>query len=160
MRSVSLFVVLYLFWLSLSGQFHSTYLLCAGAVCCALVTYIARRMDIVDEEGHPIEVVARFLAYLPWLLWQIVVANIDVARRVWSPNLPISPRFVEVPHDTKTQLGAVTFANSITLTPGTVTVTVGPDKILVHALTEGAAEALLQGDMLERVKKTERGHAK
>lgn len=149
MRAVSLFVFLCLFWWMLSGQ-TSAYLLTMGALCCAFVTWLSVRMGIVDSEGHPIQVALRFMLYLPWLLWQVFVSNIDVARRVWSPKLPIDPQFVEVPYDTQTAIGTVTFANSITLTPGTVSVRVMPGHILVHALTAESAESLFKGDMLRR----------
>ncbi|MEM7165033.1 MAG: Na+/H+ antiporter subunit E [Planctomycetota bacterium] len=155
MRKLSLFVTLYVFWLVLSGQFHNTFLMVVGAVCCAGVTAFSARMGIVDEEGHPIEWLARFVPYAAWLLWQILLSNIDVARRVWMPGSNISPRMVEVPYSTKTDVGTVTYANSITLTPGTVTVSVGEETLLVHALTEESAAALETGEMLERVLKLE-----
>ena len=150
MRSVLLFLSLMAFWVILSGHFEF-HLLVMGAVSSALTTVVAVRMGIVDAEGFPIHKIFSFFAYIPWLLWQILVANIDVARRVWSPSLPISPCMIRVPYETKTDLGTVTYANSITLTPGTVTVRVDEDTLLVHALTAEAAEALQNGEMHRRV---------
>ena len=150
MRSTLLFLALMAFWIVLSGHFEF-HLLVMGAASSALATVVAVRMRIVDAEGFPIHKIFSFFAYIPWLLWQIVLANIDVARRVWSPTLPISPCMFRVPYETKTDLGTVTYANSITLTPGTVTVRVEKDTLLVHALTTEAAESLKRGEMHRRV---------
>ncbi len=159
-RQVSLFLVLLVFWCLLSGQVdlrHSAdlYLFGCGVFCCALVTYLASRKDIVDEEGHPIHLAWRSFSYLPWLFRQIVISNIDVAKRVWHPRRPIAPRLVRVPYETKTDLATVIYANSITLTPGTITVIVDTEKreILVHALS-AEAEAGLR-EMHDRVVKLE-----
>ncbi|MFQ5654632.1 MAG: Na+/H+ antiporter subunit E [Planctomycetota bacterium] len=154
MRAAVLFVSLLAFWLLLSGQ-SRPYLLAAGVLCSAFVTWLSTRMGLVDTEGQPLRGIPRFLRYFPWLLWQIVLSNIDVARRVWSPDLPISPRMVEVPRQIRRPLATVVFANSITLTPGTVTVLVGEDTLLVHALTEEAESTLLTGEMQRRVKAIE-----
>ena len=145
-------------WVLLSGYWHDPLLLGCGVVSCVLVTCLAVRLKVLDAEGFPIGPALRMVPYLPWLLWQIVLANLDVARRVWKPRLDISPRFVQVPCETKTAVGTVTYANSITLTPGTVTVLVDSEKgtLLVHCLTEEAERSLLTGEMHARVKKLER----
>jgi multicomponent Na+:H+ antiporter subunit E len=83
-------------------------------------------------------------------MWQIVLANIDVAKRVWSPVLPIAPRVIRLPHRLKTAFGISTYANSITLTPATVTIEIGTDEFIVHALTKECADDLLQGGMHDR----------
>ncbi|MEE8275393.1 MAG: Na+/H+ antiporter subunit E, partial [Alphaproteobacteria bacterium] len=90
LHAVSLYAALFGVWLLLSG-FFDPFFLSLAAVCCALVVYIARRMDVIDHEGLPIHVTWRFLTYLPWLAWRIIVANLDVARRVLDPALPIDP---------------------------------------------------------------------
>lgn len=149
-RSVSLFAVLYGTWLLLSGIW-TPFLMIAGAVCCALVVVIAHRMDVVDHEGHPIGLSWRTLFFFPWLFAQILQSNIAVARIILSPKLPISPTTGDVPADQKTVAGRVTFANSITLTPGTVSVSVFEDRIQVHALTKEGFEDLARGEMNRRV---------
>ena len=95
------------------------------------------------------------LRYLPWLLWEIVKANIDVARRVIHPNLPIAPSLFDAPVSQQTDLGQALYANSITLTPGTVSVDLGPGVIRVHALHDGAADGVLEGEMDKRVSAVE-----
>ena len=108
-------------------------------------------MGIADSEGHPIHLAARVLGYVPWLLFVIVRSNIDVALRILSPGMPISPTLVRTGASQKHALGKVIYANSITLTPGTVSVEVEDDTILVHALSRESAEELLDGEMDRRV---------
>jgi len=89
--------------------------------------------------------------YWLWLLAEIVKANIDVARRVVDPSLPIDPRLFEVPAHQKTDLGRVIYANSITLTPGTLSTDVSRDKIQVHALSGAGEDDLRTGTMDAKV---------
>ena len=89
------------------------------------------------------------------LLKEIVLSNIAVARVILDPRLPIHPRILRVEASQKTDVGRVTYANSITLTPGTVTLDVRDGKLLVHALTTGSAEGLLTGEMDRRVARLE-----
>lgn len=151
------------FWLLVSGQTDLSdpagrYLIACGVLACAFVTYLAGRQKMIDEEGHPTHLTLQFLAYIPWLFWQIVLANLDVAYRVWHPRAEISPRLVVVPFRTQTSFATVTYANSITLTPGTITIGVDMAKrqLLVHVLTDKAARWLLLGEMDDRVRKLER----
>lgn len=89
--------------------------------------------------------------YIPWLIWAIIKANIDVAKRILNPRLPIAPRIVRVTGTQKTDLCRVIFANSITLTPGTVSLDLDEEDIVVHALTKEAADDVQSGDMDRRV---------
>lgn len=156
MRYVTFVLVLCGFYAVLSGQFHNTLLMGVGAGCIALIVYLGARMGLVDEESYPgIGVWVRALLYFPYLVWQVVVSNLDVLKRVWSPSLKIAPRMVKVPYGTRTAFGTVTYANSITLTPGTVTVDIDDDSMLIHALTAGAAEGLKDGSMEAQVKRLE-----
>jgi multicomponent Na+:H+ antiporter subunit E len=94
--------------------------------------------------------------YLPWLLIEIVKANLDVAGIVLSREMSISPRLIRVQATQKTVLGQVIYANSITLTPGTISLDLRAGEILVHALTQESAEGVLTGEMDERVTRMER----
>jgi multicomponent Na+:H+ antiporter subunit E len=132
--------------LLLSGH-YTPLLLGLGGVSTLLVVAISLRMDVVDHEGHPLHLGLRILWYWPWLMVQVLRANVDVARRVLSPSLPISPRMFKVRATQRTDLGRVIYANSITLTPGTVSVELEGSVILVHALTAEAAEDLREGTM-------------
>jgi len=150
-----LFVLLVAFWAILSGHFHEAFLVGAGVVTTVGVTWISSRLGLVIREWSPGRLLWALVAYLPWLLWEVVLANLKVIRIVWDPRLPVSPRMVEVPCTLKTGLGRAVYANSITLTPGTVSVVVEDDVILVHALTEGDEEGLLDGAMEARVGRLE-----
>src|SRR5690606_18865350 len=150
-RTLILWATLFAFYCLLSGQFHSAYLMQAGAVACAAIALLARHMGTDDDEGFPIRYWMRTALYAPWLLWQVVLANIDVAKRVWSPSLPIQPQMIKVPYRLRTPFGLATYSNSITLTPGTVTVSVAPGEFEIHALTDAAAQDLLSGEMHRRV---------
>ena len=143
-------------WLLWSGH-YSPLMICFGVISCLLVVILSHRMRIVDAEGAPVHLGIRpFIFYAPWLLKEIVVANVDVARRILHPRLPIRPTVVSVTAGQKGDLGRVIYANSITLTPGTVSVAMKGDRITVHALSyEGAAEDM-SGDMNRRVSKLER----
>jgi multicomponent Na+:H+ antiporter subunit E len=126
-----------------------------GVASCVLVVLIARGMGIHDEEGVPVHLSLRLLLYIPWLTWAIVKANVDVALRILSPGLPIAPRMVHVRPGQKSDLGRVIYANSITLTPGTVTCDADGDGFVVHALTKEAADDLESGAMDQRVTRLE-----
>ena len=145
-HATSLSAVLFGVWLLLSGH-YTPLLLGLGGVSTVLVVAISLRMDVVDHEGHPLHLGLRILWYWPWLMVQVLRANVDVARRVLSPSLPISPRMFKVRATQRTDLGRVIYANSITLTPGTVSVELEGSVILVHALTAEAAEDLREGTM-------------
>ncbi|PRP97652.1 putative monovalent cation/H antiporter subunit E [Enhygromyxa salina] len=152
MHAWILFVSLMAFYVVLSGQIHSAFLMGAGLVCSAAITLLSKRLGIIDDEGMPFRWWFRTLKYLPWLLWQVFLANIDVLKRVWKiGQLDIQPQMITVPHELRTAYGVATYVNSITLTPGTVTVEVGKDELLVHALTTDAANDLLAGEMHRRV---------
>lgn len=151
MHAFILFISLMAFYVVLSGQIHSAFLMVAGAVCCAGVVWLCRRLGLIDDEGVPFRYWLPTLKYVPWLMWQIVLANIDVLKMVWKPGkLNIKPQMVVCPHELRSAYGISTYANSITLTPGTVTLETGDKEFLVHALTDAFAKDLLSGEMHRR----------
>ena len=152
--AINLAVVLYGVWLLWSGH-YTPLLMGIGAASSLLVVWIAHRMDILDQEAVPLDIFPRIVLYLPWLFLQIFKANVDVARRIVSPRLPVSPRVIKVSASQKRDLGRVIYANSITLTPGTVTIDTSGDTITVHALTPEAAADLQTGEMDRRVVRVE-----
>lgn len=153
-HATSLFAVLYGVWLALSGH-YTLYFLLVGAVCVALVVAIAMRMDVVDREGHPMHLTWRVPGYWAWLMWEIMTSAVDVSRRVLAPRLRIDPVLERLPTSQKTDIGRAIYANSITLTPGTVSTDLRDGMVQVHALTSGAMERLRQGEMDARVTKLE-----
>lgn len=150
---VSLGVTLFCAWLLWSGHYTigRTIVLVLGIASCLAVLAIVRRMRIVDSEGHPIHLAVRAIVYVPWLLLAIFRSNIDVALRILNPRLPVSPTLIRTQATQKTALGKVIYANSITLTPGTVSVDVEDDIVLVHALSRESAQELGDGEMDRRV---------
>lgn len=133
LRAFGLGSVLFGTWLALSG--HYTPLVTSfGVLSVVLVVYICERMDVIDHEGVPYHMVPRLLTYVPWLLKEIFVANLVVAKVILDPELPISPRMVVFHGTQETDAGRALYANSITLTPGTITTGVEGHEFQVHAL--------------------------
>lgn len=149
-RSFSLFVFLYLFWLLLSG-FFTPFLLVSGVGCALVVTWFARRMHVVDEEGHPIQMGTHALVYWVWLFKEIIKSCWDVSKIIVHPKLPISPTLIRFKASQKTHVGLVLHANSITLTPGTITIEAHAHEFLVHGLTRASAQAVVDSEMDRRV---------
>ena len=152
---LSLGAALAVLWILLSGYFEPL-LLGLGAFSVALVLYITHRMDIADHEGHPIHLTWQALFYWPWLLWKIVKANLDIARVILTPKMPLGMALFTVKASQKTELGHTIYANSITLTPGTVTVAVDDEIFTIHALTEASRKDLEIGDMDRRCSAVEK----
>lgn len=151
LRAASLAVFLSLLWLLLSGHWSEPLLLGLGAVSVLLVVFITRRKEVLDREGHPVHLILRAVVYWPWLLKEIVVANIDVAKAILHSPVAIAPTVFTVRGSQKSELGRVIYANSITLTPGTVTIDLEGDKLTVHALTRAGLEGVESGEMDRRV---------
>lgn len=149
-RSLTFLFILYSFWLLLSG-FFTPFLLASGAGSTFAIWLLARRMDVIDREGFPIQLGWRaFISYWPWLAKEIFKSAWDVTKRIIDPRLPISPTLIEFAPTQKTDLGLVIHANSITLTPGTIAIEVEPGRFLVHALTREGADGLAGSEMDRR----------
>lgn len=157
MRYFSLGIVLFCFWLLLSGalSIHHPLLLVFSAVSIAICLLLAKRMSIADEEGHPIHLVLRGLWYMPWLVVEIFKSTLHVTRIILSPSLPIHPSMFKIQASQKTRVGVNVYGNSITLTPGTITVAVEGNELEIHALTKTTAEDLKSGGMDEVVTRFE-----
>ena len=140
---LSMSVALVVLWILLSSHFEPL-LLGLGAASVLLTLYIALRMDVIDHESHPFHLTTRLLKFWILLYWEIIKANVDVVFRVLGFR-PISPTVINLPVPHKTDLGRVIYANSITLTPGTVSIEVRQDCIIVHALSEEGARELENG---------------
>ena len=130
-RSLSLTAFLAALWWLLSGQ-TAPLLLAFGMASVLGTVWLARRMVIVDHESHPVHLTPELARYGLHLIREIVVSNVDVVRAIVSPRMPIEPHFLTVRTRQTTDLGKVILANSITLTPGTVTVDLQGDELLVR----------------------------
>lgn len=149
-HSISLGLFLAVIWLLLSGHFDPL-LLGFGVASILLVLVISHRMDVVDHEGQPLQVTRKTIPYMFWLAKEVWKSNLDVIRRILSPKLDISPTLAEVPAPQQTDLVRSMYANSITLTPGTVSIRTENDRILIHALSQQGADDVLQGEMSDRL---------
>lgn len=145
--TVSMSAALAVVWLLLSGHFEILFI-ALGALSVAFVAYLGNRMAVVDHESHPVHITFRLIfVYWPWFLLQIIKSNLDVAGRILKPGKSISPTLVTVPVSQKSDVGRVTHANSITLTPGTVSLEVRADSIEVHALSREGAKNAARGEI-------------
>lgn len=138
-------------WLLLSGFYDNALLLGFGVFSCVVCVYVAARMEVVDHESIPLQLKLGIVGYLLWLTAEIGKANWAITKIILSPRMSLQQRLITVPAKQKTDVGRVTFANSITLTPGTITVETEAESFLVHALTNDAADHAALADMGNRV---------
>ena len=142
-------ILIFLFWFLLSG--HTSGLLIGLGVFSTLLTiYLSNRMKIIDNEAYPFHLSLRLFRYYIFLGKEIIVANIDVIKKIINPST-IDPQVATIPARKHTDISKVTYANSITLTPGTVTMALSEDELTVYALSKEAIEDLETGRMADRV---------
>ncbi|WDI32236.1 Na+/H+ antiporter subunit E [Hyphococcus flavus] len=155
-RFIILVIALAALWLLLSGYFDKPLLLAFGTGSVLFAAYLARRAHIIDNDSVPGGLFPGLLLYWVWLGGEIGKANMQVIRQALAVEPKLSPKLFLVPNPPKSSVGKATFANSITLTPGTVSVDMRENEILVHALTEDLADVAAITDMGRRVAKIER----
>jgi multicomponent Na+:H+ antiporter subunit E len=153
-HTLALSIILSAFWLVNSGHYTPLLLFFMVASVTSVVA-LSHYMDVVDGEAQPLNITFTLPVYLVWLAKEVVLANIAVARCVWLGKKSISPQTITVTAHQKSDLGIVIYANSITLTPGTVSIDLEDNKILVHALNKKSADDLLTGEMDRRVCRVE-----
>lgn len=142
---------LFVLWLLMSGHYTGL-IMSFGLVSSIGVAVLASRLGVLEPDGRSFAFMGRFLLYVPWLLKEIVSSNIEVARVVWSPKLPVRPQIVRTRASQRTDLGLAAFANSVTLTPGTLSLDADePGTLVAHALTDNTANGLKSGEMDRRV---------
>ena len=157
LRALGLGAILFIFWLLLSGHYTDTLLIGLGLGSCGLVVGLAMRMDLVDHEGVPLQLGGRFWVYFPWLMKEIFIANVNVARVILNPKLPISPVVTHFRASQESDLGKTIYANSITLTPGTITTSIQGQDLEIHALTLKDIDGREEDQMDHRVSWVESG---
>jgi multicomponent Na+:H+ antiporter subunit E len=151
------FCALFGFWLLLSGH-YTLFLVAAGAGASLAVVLFARRMEVVDREGLPVDLWRAVFLYWPWLVKEIFKSSLLVTRIVLDPRLPISPTVVRFRPSQRSPAGLVTHANSITLTPGTITIEATHEEFIVHGITRESAEGAVDSEMDRRIARLE-GHS-
>lgn len=147
---ISLFFILAALWLLNSGIYNGL-LLTLGLLSVCFTVWLAARMDIIDSESQPLHISSKLPAYYLWLGKKIVQSNIDVVIRIWRGPSSISPCTAHLHYGHRSEVNRVIYANSITLTPGTVTMDLKNDEVFVHSLTRAGIEELQQGEMAARV---------
>lgn len=153
-HTIFLSLSLAIFWLLNSG--HSTVLMLSlGAISISLVLYIAHRMDVIDHESQPLHLTLKLPGFYAWLIKEIILSNLLVVKHIWLGNKSITPTMTTITASQKTDIGKVVYANSITLTPGTVTVNLEGDQFMVHALLRESIDDLKVGEMDRRVTQLE-----
>lgn len=150
-----IFVLLLLTWVAFSGKFDAFHL-GLGVLSALIVTLLSQDLLFSDRKksgSDRLSEAGRFLRYAVWLLWQIALANVHVLKLALtgSGQAEIAPRVVKFKTKLKSDFAKFVFANSITLTPGTVTISITGNQFLVHAISEATAKDLATGEMERRV---------
>lgn len=133
MKYVATFLVLFASYILLAG-FNVQELLLGALVSGALTVILAKHVNYTIDYRFPFRLVVFIFVYLPLFVWQLILANFDVARRVISPNIPLNPGFVKITTDLKGDFAKLALANSITLTPGTLSVDISGNDLYIHTV--------------------------
>lgn len=151
--SALVFAALMTIWMVFSGKFDAFHL-SLGLISCGFVTWMSGDLLIAGGSslglGRRVVRTFRFASYFLWLLWQIVLANIAVLKLAFSPRSALQPQIVWHKTTLKTDLQKYLLANSITLTPGTITVRICGDMLCIHAIDDASAEGI-NGEMDRRI---------
>jgi multicomponent Na+:H+ antiporter subunit E len=145
---------LFAFWMLLSGKFDAFHLGIGALTAATLVWLSVRLPPLEDPKAEPVRYIAsptRWVAYFGWLFVEIIKSAFYVARVILRPSRHLDPRLIAFRCNQPSKVAAMALANSITVTPGTLTVELEGDLYLVHALTERTAHGLLSGDMQTRI---------
>jgi len=150
-RAVLLTLGLFVLWLLMSGIYEPL-TIGFGAASSILCVWIISRLEILGKRGITRDVsLFRFFRYLFWLVVEIGKADLAVTKVILAKTLPKRQRLIFVPAKQRSDFGKMMFANSITITPGTITVETEPDHFIVHALTDEAADLDALANMGDRV---------
>ncbi len=139
MKKHATLALLVITWLLWSGHFDPL-MLSFGLLSCAFVYYLLIRLEVVNTNPQSFHIFMKMPKYVPWLLWQIVLSNLAVAKILWRRDMNLSPAVENVAATQKSSLGLVVYANSVTLTPGTLSIDAKHGSVLVHALEASSFE--------------------
>jgi multicomponent Na+:H+ antiporter subunit E len=143
-------VCLLLVWFLLSGFFKTNFIV-LGVLSSLFVSWLAVKLDIFSDNGEHLRINLRAIGYAPWLLKEIIKSNLHVARIILDPKLPVEPQAFWIEGSQKTDIGLAIHANSLTLTPGTISLAVEDNKLHVHAVSSVAAQGAKNGDIDRKV---------
>ena len=148
MKSFFLFFILFSLWLLMSGHYN-VLIISLGIISCTFCVYVAKRGKLIDDEGLPIFFIPRLLNYLTWLFKEILKSNLSTAKVII--NGKVEPETFTVKASQVTDVAKVTYANSITLTPGTVTTKIQKGVFEVHALNSDFGNDVRTNEMDKKV---------
>lgn len=149
MHIVILSLMLLGLWLLLSNHFEPL-MITFGVVSVILSLFISKRLGVIDKAGYPFLFILRVIQYNAWLMYQICLSNIDVSLRILGFR-PIKSRLIRIPFKYTDDLSKVIYANSITLTPGSASIFIENNQLIVHTISDESAEDLFSGDMANRI---------
>lgn len=141
-------------WLLLSGIFTPLQL-SFGVMSIAFTLWLTLRLGLLPRSNVRLRMALRSPGYIVWLAWEIVKSNLHTARVILSPSMPLQRQVEQLRPTQKSGLGVAVYANSITLTPGTLTLDAEAGELEVHALTDQVAADLRTGEMDRRVTRLE-----
>jgi len=145
------------FWLLMSGFWDNSLLLTFGIISILICLIISWRIERKFPFHKGISLLPGLPFFWVWLFKEVILANIEVLKRIWLPEkYPLSPTIKTLPMSQKTRLGKTTYANAITLTPGTISMDVKGNEVTIYGLIKEAVDDLEKGEMDKRVSKLEK----
>ena len=147
-------IALFLFWYLLSGK-NFILLISVGLICSVLIVFYQNKLKMVDDESMPISILPKAVLYWMWLYKEVIQSSLYVSKLILSREMDISPQYFKIKSNQKTTMGFNIYANSITMTPGTISVIINntSKEIDIHALTMDTKASLQNGIMDKRIKK-------
>lgn len=151
------FVLLFGFWLILSQEFDVQHLITGAILASFLAWFWGESVELLPEQSPNSKFYPKLLLYLVLLGWEIILANIGVVKTILAGHQAVDPQFVVFKPDLQTRWGRVLLANSITITPGTVTIDVNPDtdQFIVHAMTRDMADGVVTSTLIAKIQELE-----
>jgi len=145
-------LVFFAFWFFLSGKADAFHL-ALGFFTALSIALIHRKALAGLSLARTLELIARFFRYLTWLMWQIVLAAWHVSCVVLRRDMKLNPKFITHKTILRPDEARVIFANSITLTPGTITADLAGDTLVIHQLDDNSAGGIISHDMEKEIEK-------
>ncbi len=143
--------LLFILWMLLSGHLHDPLLLSLGAFSCLMTAWLTHRLNLANRDLSTLRFNLNLPKFLPWFFIEIIKSNLHICKLILQPKLDIDPEIINVPVSEHNHVAKAVYANCITLTPGTYSLDINTDHIIVHALTAEIAEELQEGEMGKRI---------
>lgn len=147
-------ILLFLFWYLLSGK-NVILLLVVGALCSLFIVLYLYKITMIDDESLPIRILPKAIYYWLWLYKEMIFSSVYISKIILSPRMGISPQYFKIKSKQKSTMGFNIYANSITLTPGTISVIINNSnkEIDVHSISKDTKASLLKSEMDHKIKK-------